>query len=166
VSFLLLFDFVATLRSWFGSLFSLRLPFASARFVARRWDAARASLVFSCGKKLAQTAPPPAPTILGRPAGLWPVPVTRLARAGLEGERTYNWNFGNHGRIALAFVAGAPIAYYCMQHWLAQYTYRTRLSWWIFAGAGVGAILLSLLTVSTQAIRAAVARPMDSLRSE
>lgn len=68
--------------------------------------------------------------------------------------------------VGVAFLAAAPIAYYLMHRWLEQYTYRTNLSWWIFAGTGAAAIALSLLTVSAQAINAAVKRPVDNLRSE
>ncbi|HTJ11514.1 MAG TPA: ABC transporter permease [Dinghuibacter sp.] len=68
--------------------------------------------------------------------------------------------------VGLAFLVAAPMAYYVMHRWLEQYTYRATLPWWIFAGTGAAAILLSLLTVSMQAIRAASKRPVDSLRSE
>jgi putative ABC transport system permease protein len=53
-----------------------------------------------------------------------------------------------------------------MKQWLTQYDYRTPLSIWTFVAAGDGAILLTLITVSYQSIRAAKANPVDSLRSE
>jgi len=53
-----------------------------------------------------------------------------------------------------------------MNGWLQNYPYRTPIEWWIFAVTGCGALLLTLLTVSFQAIRAALANPVDSLRSE
>jgi len=53
-----------------------------------------------------------------------------------------------------------------MHNWLQDYQYRAALSWWIFAGAGAGALLITLLTVSYQAIKAAVANPVKSLRTE
>lgn len=59
-----------------------------------------------------------------------------------------------------------PIASWFMNNWLMNYVYRTTISWWIFAMAGAGALLVTLLTVSFQAIKAAVASPVTSLRSE
>jgi putative ABC transport system permease protein len=53
-----------------------------------------------------------------------------------------------------------------MQQWLQGFAYRTTMTWWIFAAAGLGAILIALLTVSYQAIRAALANPVRSLKSE
>jgi ABC-type antimicrobial peptide transport system permease subunit len=68
--------------------------------------------------------------------------------------------------VILSVFVAAPIAYYFMHGWLQDYQYRTRLSWWIFAIAGIGAILITLLTVSFQAIKAAIANPSKSLRTE
>ena len=67
--------------------------------------------------------------------------------------------------IVSLFIA-TPLAYYFMNSWLQDYQYRTELSWWIFAAAGAVAIVISLLTVSFQAIKAAIANPVRSLRSE
>jgi len=53
-----------------------------------------------------------------------------------------------------------------MHQWLLGYTYRVSIEWWIFAGAGLMAVLISLFTVSFQAIKAAVANPVRSLRTE
>jgi putative ABC transport system permease protein len=58
--------------------------------------------------------------------------------------------------------SGHPVYRNRLQH----YQYRTGLSWWIFAAAGAGAILITLLTVSYQSIRAALANPVKSLRTE
>ena len=66
----------------------------------------------------------------------------------------------------ISLLISIPIAYYCMHAWLQDYIYRTALSWWIFAATGFGALLITLLTVSFQAIRAAVANPVKSLRTE
>ncbi len=63
------------------------------------------------------------------------------------------------------FIAG-PIAYYFMQKWLQGYQYHTEISWWIFAAAASGALFITLLTVSFQAIKAALMNPVNSLRSE
>ena len=68
--------------------------------------------------------------------------------------------------VLVAFFIAAPIAYYFLGNWLQRYTYRTELSWWIFAASGVGALLVTLLTVSFQSIKAALMNPVKSLRSE
>jgi uncharacterized membrane protein YdcZ (DUF606 family) len=68
--------------------------------------------------------------------------------------------------VGLSLLISVPLAYYFMQNWLQHYTYRTNLSWWIFAAAGAGAMLITLLTVSYQAIKAAIANPVKSLRTE
>lgn len=68
--------------------------------------------------------------------------------------------------VALAFVLAAPLAGWLMQKLLAQFDYRTELSWWVFAVAGVAALLIALFTVSFQSIRAALVNPVKSLRSE
>jgi ABC-type antimicrobial peptide transport system permease subunit len=68
--------------------------------------------------------------------------------------------------VVISFFIATPLAFYFMYNWLQKYQYRTDLSWWIFAGAGIGAMVITLLTVSFQAIKAAVANPVRSLRSE
>ncbi|HEY4209187.1 MAG TPA: ABC transporter permease [Puia sp.] len=68
--------------------------------------------------------------------------------------------------VVVAFLLAIPLSYYFMHNWLQNFNYRTQLSWWIFISAGAGAILITLLTVSFQAIRAAMANPVKSLRSE
>ncbi|HVX26200.1 MAG TPA: FtsX-like permease family protein, partial [Parafilimonas sp.] len=68
--------------------------------------------------------------------------------------------------VLIAFCIAIPIAYYFMHHWLENYSYRTELSWWIFAATGLGALLITLLTVSFQSIKAAIANPVKSLRTE
>ncbi|MBD0260774.1 MAG: FtsX-like permease family protein, partial [Cytophagales bacterium] len=68
--------------------------------------------------------------------------------------------------VGVACLIALPLSYYVLSQWLAQYTYRTELTWWIFAGAGGAALLITLLTVSYQAIKAALANPVKSLRSE
>jgi putative ABC transport system permease protein len=68
--------------------------------------------------------------------------------------------------VMIAFVIASPIAYYFMDKWLADFAYRITISWWIFAIAGVSAITIALFTVSWQSIKAAVANPVKSLRSE
>jgi ABC-type lipoprotein release transport system permease subunit len=53
-----------------------------------------------------------------------------------------------------------------MNNWLMKYEYRTDISWWVFAVAGMGALVITLATVSYQAIKAALANPVNSLRTE
>jgi putative ABC transport system permease protein len=68
--------------------------------------------------------------------------------------------------IALAFIISCPIALVVMHKWLEDFAYRVPISWWVFAVAGLAALLIALITVSFQAIRAAVANPVNSLRTE
>ncbi|MBS1533153.1 MAG: ABC transporter permease [Bacteroidetes bacterium] len=68
--------------------------------------------------------------------------------------------------VFLSQLIAFPVAYYFMNKWLQHYHYRTDLSWWIFAATAVGAILITLLTVSYRSIKAALANPVKSLRSE
>lgn len=68
--------------------------------------------------------------------------------------------------ILISCLIAAPVAYYFMSGWLEQYTYRTEISWWIFAAAGIGALMITLLTVSFQSIKAALMNPVKSLKSE
>ncbi|HEU4901260.1 MAG TPA: ABC transporter permease [Flavisolibacter sp.] len=68
--------------------------------------------------------------------------------------------------IAIAFAIAAPIAWYYMQQWLQDYAYRIHISWWIFAAGGAASILIALATISFQAIKAAVANPVKSLKTE
>jgi ABC-type antimicrobial peptide transport system permease subunit len=68
--------------------------------------------------------------------------------------------------VIIALLISSPIAYYYMHNWLQNYQLQTPLSWWIFAAAGAGAMIITLLTVSYQAIKAAIANPIQSLRTE
>ncbi|MXV51465.1 FtsX-like permease family protein [Pedobacter sp. HMF7647] len=68
--------------------------------------------------------------------------------------------------VLIALAIAIPLAWYGMHQWLEKYDYRTDVSWWIFTVAGVGALIITLLTVSFQAIRAALANPVKSLRTE
>lgn len=70
------------------------------------------------------------------------------------------------GLVLIALGIAIPVAYYFMHKWLQNYEYRTDISWWIFAAAGGGALLITLLTVSYQAIKAALINPVKSLRNE
>ena len=68
--------------------------------------------------------------------------------------------------VVIAFVIATPVAYYAMNKWLENFAYKTDLSWWIFALAGLLALGIALLTVSFQSWRAATRNPVDSLRYE
>ncbi|MBJ6368553.1 ABC transporter permease [Snuella sedimenti] len=68
--------------------------------------------------------------------------------------------------VAIAFVIACPIAYYAMHKWLENFAYKTELSWWVFALAGLFTLLIALLTVSWQTYRAATSNPVESLRDE
>jgi putative ABC transport system permease protein len=68
--------------------------------------------------------------------------------------------------VCIAFIIAVPISYYVMSRWLQDFAYQTELAWWVFALAGIGAFLVALITVSYQSIKAALANPVKSLRSE
>ncbi|HPG32729.1 MAG TPA: ABC transporter permease [Lentimicrobium sp.] len=68
--------------------------------------------------------------------------------------------------VAIAFVIATPIAYYAMRKWLENFAYRTDLSWWIFALAGLLALGIAMLTVSWQSWKAATRNPVEALRYE
>lgn len=68
--------------------------------------------------------------------------------------------------VLIASVIAFPIAWYAMNTWLENFAYRIAIQWWVFAIAGLAAVTIALLTVCWQAIRAAVANPVDSLRDE
>jgi putative ABC transport system permease protein len=79
------------------------------------------------------------------------------------------WQLLSRDFVILVFISlfiATPTVYYFMHNWLQNYQYRTNLSWWIFAATGVGALLITLLTVSFQSIKAAIANPVKSLRTE
>jgi putative ABC transport system permease protein len=67
---------------------------------------------------------------------------------------------------AIAFVIATPIAWYAMHKWLENFAYKTNLSWWIFALAGLLALGIALLAVSWQSWRAATRNPVEALRYE
>ncbi|HEY2349422.1 MAG TPA: FtsX-like permease family protein, partial [Puia sp.] len=79
------------------------------------------------------------------------------------------WRLMSREFLILVFISlfiAIPVSWYFLHGWLQQFYYRKEMSWWIFAGAGAGALLITLCTVSYQAIRAAIANPVSSLRSE
>ncbi len=68
--------------------------------------------------------------------------------------------------VLLASVLAFPLAWWAMQQWLQDFAYRISIGWWVFAAAGVTALLIAIITVSFQAIKAALANPVKSLRTE
>ena len=68
--------------------------------------------------------------------------------------------------VAVAIVIATPIAYYFMKNWLADFAYRIEMQWWMFALAGTAAVGIAFLTVGFQSVKAALANPVKSLRSE
>jgi putative ABC transport system permease protein len=68
--------------------------------------------------------------------------------------------------VGLSIVIASPVAYYFMYKWLNDFAYRVNISWWVFMLAGLSALMIALLTVSFQAIKAAIANPVKSLRTE
>ena len=68
--------------------------------------------------------------------------------------------------VSIAIVIASPVAWWAMNAWLNDFAYRIHISGWVFVMAGLAAIIIALITVSFQAIKAAVANPVKSLRSE
>jgi putative ABC transport system permease protein len=79
------------------------------------------------------------------------------------------WKMLSVDFVALVMIScfiASPVAWYYLHDWLQQYEYRTEISWWVFVAAGACALVITLLTISFQAIKAAVANPVESLRTE
>jgi len=68
--------------------------------------------------------------------------------------------------VIISFVIASPIAWYTMNKWLETYTYRVKIEWWIFALTALLSIIIAILTVSYQALKAALANPIKNLRTE
>jgi len=68
--------------------------------------------------------------------------------------------------VVISFCIATPVSAWLMSQWLNGFAYKIDLSWWIFAGAGMAALLIALVTISFQAVQSARANPVDSLRSE
>ncbi|HEY0608160.1 MAG TPA: ABC transporter permease [Chitinophaga sp.] len=68
--------------------------------------------------------------------------------------------------VCIALIIATPLAWYFMHNWLQHYQYRTSISWWIFVATGIGAVSLTLVTVSYQAIKTALTNPVKSLKAE
>jgi putative ABC transport system permease protein len=68
--------------------------------------------------------------------------------------------------VVIAILLSSPIAWYLMNRWLQDFVFRIDISWWFFVAAGTMALAIALITVSFQAVKAAVANPVKSLRTE
>ncbi|MGL6269686.1 MAG: ABC transporter permease [Chitinophagaceae bacterium] len=68
--------------------------------------------------------------------------------------------------VIVAIVIASPVAWWAMNKWLQDFAYRTNIDWWVFVIAGFAAVFIALLTVGTQAIKAAISNPVKSLRTE
>ena len=68
--------------------------------------------------------------------------------------------------VLISFAVAVPIAWWTMNGWLRDFAFRIELSWWIFAVTGLGTLLIALITLSLHTARAAMANPVNSLRTE
>ncbi|MBS1531431.1 MAG: ABC transporter permease, partial [Bacteroidetes bacterium] len=68
--------------------------------------------------------------------------------------------------VILSILVASPVSWWFMHKWLQGFAFRINIQWWMFAGAGLLAVVVAIITVSYHAIRAAIANPVDSLRSE
>lgn len=68
--------------------------------------------------------------------------------------------------VLIAIIIASPIAWWAMNKWLEDFAHRIEIEWWVFALAGAVALTIALVTVSSQAIKAAIVSPVDSLRDE
>ncbi len=68
--------------------------------------------------------------------------------------------------VVISIVIATPVAWWAMNKWLQDFAYRIDISWWVFVVAGVIALLIAIVTVSFQSIKAALANPVKSLRTE
>jgi putative ABC transport system permease protein len=68
--------------------------------------------------------------------------------------------------VFMAFLIATPIAWWFMNQWLQDFAFRIDLSWWIFAATGLISLVVALITLSFQAIRAALSNPVKCLRTE
>jgi ABC-type antimicrobial peptide transport system permease subunit len=68
--------------------------------------------------------------------------------------------------VILAFILVTPVAWWVMNKWMQNFADKTTISWWVFALSGAGMLLTAFLTLSFQTVKAAIANPVKSLRSE
>jgi putative ABC transport system permease protein len=70
------------------------------------------------------------------------------------------------GLVSIAMLIGFPVAWWAMQRWLESFAYRIQIHWWIFMVAGLTTLVIAVITVGLQAVKAAVANPATSLKTE
>jgi len=68
--------------------------------------------------------------------------------------------------VLISILIATPLAWYFMNNWLQDFAYRIRINWWVFIAAGIIAIFIAFITVSIKSIKAAIANPVKSLRTE
>jgi putative ABC transport system permease protein len=68
--------------------------------------------------------------------------------------------------VCIAIIIASPIAWFVMNKWLQDFAYRINIQWWVIAAAGIGALVIAFITISFQSVKAALANPVNSLRSE
>ncbi len=68
--------------------------------------------------------------------------------------------------VVIAIVIAAPLAWWAMREWLSGFAYRADMQWWVFAVAGLGALVIAFVTISFQSIKAALTNPVKSLKAE
>ena len=68
--------------------------------------------------------------------------------------------------ISIAFIIAVPLSYYAINKWLQDFAYRISIGWWMFALAGLLVIFIAMVTMSFQAIKAAISSPVKSLRTD
>jgi putative ABC transport system permease protein len=68
--------------------------------------------------------------------------------------------------VLISLLLASPVAWYFMNEWLDNFPYRITISWWMFAVAGALSVVLALVTVGFQAVKAAISNPVDNLRTE
>jgi putative ABC transport system permease protein len=68
--------------------------------------------------------------------------------------------------IAISSLLAFPVAWYAMHSWLQNFAYHITINWWVFVAAAIASVLIALITISFQTIRAAIVNPIRSLRSE
>jgi putative ABC transport system permease protein len=68
--------------------------------------------------------------------------------------------------VLIASLIAFPVAWWAMNNWLEDFPYRVNISWWVFAATGIASLLIALITVSFQAVKAALSNPVKNLRTE
>jgi ABC-type antimicrobial peptide transport system permease subunit len=68
--------------------------------------------------------------------------------------------------VIISFAIASPVAWFAMEKWLDDYTYRISMQWWIFVAAGLLSVVIALITIIFHVLKAAIANPVKSLRTE